>query len=166
MDVKRHEGHEREVPYGHIYQATLPIVFFLIWFLDSSVFRFSIFLNSYIPFFVRLILFVLILAISITFIMSSHRTIFKSHQPPNKLITNGILGHVRNPMYLGILLIYIAFLFLAISLISIAFFVIVVLVYNWMVNYEEDILENMFGEQYREYKKKVPKWIPSPFKKS
>jgi protein-S-isoprenylcysteine O-methyltransferase Ste14 len=34
-----------------------------------------------------------------------------------------------------------------------------------MVNYEEKILEDLFGEDYREYKKKVPKWIPNPFKK-
>jgi protein-S-isoprenylcysteine O-methyltransferase Ste14 len=68
-------------------------------------------------------------------------------------------------MYFGILLIYIAFLFLSISLIGIGLFVIVFLVYNWMVNYEEELLENMFGEDYKEYKTKVPKWIPNPFKK-
>jgi len=34
-----------------------------------------------------------------------------------------------------------------------------------MVNFEEQILENMFGEQYLEYRKKVPKFIPNPFKK-
>ena len=32
--------------------------------------------------------------------------------------------------------------------------------YEKMVNFEEDILEEMFGEDYIEYKKKVPKWIP------
>jgi protein-S-isoprenylcysteine O-methyltransferase Ste14 len=34
-----------------------------------------------------------------------------------------------------------------------------------MVNFEENLLEKMFGEQYLRYKKKVPKWIPNPFKK-
>jgi protein-S-isoprenylcysteine O-methyltransferase Ste14 len=165
MKSKRHEGHEREVPNAHIFHAVLPIGFIIIWFLDSYIFQISIFLNSFIPYLIRLILFILVFATAITFIISSHRSLFKSHQPPNSLITTGILGYVRNPMYFGILLIYVAFIFLSISLISIGLFIIVFLVYNWMVNFEEKILENMFGNQFLEYKKKVPKWIPNPFKK-
>jgi len=164
MKVNRHKGHEREIPHAHIYHAVMPIVFFIIWFLDSNIFRISTFLDNFIPFLVRLILFISVFAIAITFIMLSHRTLFKSHQAPDELITEGILRYVRNPMYFGILLIYVAFLFLSISLISIGVFVIVFLVYNWMVNFEENILENMFGEEYLSYKKKVPKWVPNPFK--
>ncbi len=97
--------------------------------------------------------------------MLSHRTLFRTHQPPDKLITKGILRYVRNPMYLGILLIYLAVLILSVSLIGIGIFIIIFLVYNWMVNYEEKLLEDMFGEEYKKYKTKVPKWIPNPFKK-
>ena len=165
MNVKRHKGDEREIPHAHIYHASMPVAFFIIWFLDSNIFRISIFLNNFVPLLIRLILFILVLISAITLIMLSHRALFKSNEPPNSLITNGILGYVRNPMYFGILLIYVAFIFLSISLISIGLFVIVFLVYNWMVNFEEEILENMFGEQYLEYKKKVPKFIPNPFKK-
>jgi len=165
MNVKRHKGHEREIPNAHIYHAILPIIFFIIWTLDSNIFRFSTILNDFIPFIIRLILCLIVIIIALTFIMLSHRTLFKSHQPPNSLITNGILGYVRNPMYFGILLIYIAFIVLSISLISMALFVVIFLVYNWMVNFEENILKDMFGEQYLEYKKKVPKWFPNPFKK-
>ena len=165
MNAKRHEGHDREAPNSHIYQTVLPILFILIWILDSNIFRFSTFLNNFIHPLIRLVLFIIVFATSITFIQLSHRTLFKTHHPSDKLITKGILRYVRNPMYFGILLIYVAFLFLSISLIGIAIFIIVFLVYNWMVNFEERILENMFGEEYREYKKKVPKWIPNPFKK-
>jgi protein-S-isoprenylcysteine O-methyltransferase Ste14 len=34
-----------------------------------------------------------------------------------------------------------------------------------MVDFEEAILEKMFGSRYLEYKKNVPKWIPRPYKK-
>jgi protein-S-isoprenylcysteine O-methyltransferase Ste14 len=163
MKMKRHEGHEREIPNAHLYHAILPVIFFIIWFLDSNIFHISTFLNDIIPFLIRLILFIVVFFIAITFITLSHRVLFKSHQPPNSLITNGILGYVRNPMYLGILLIYVAFVFLSISLISIALLIIVFLVYNWMVNFEESILENLFGEDYLKYKKKVSKWIPRLF---
>ena len=165
MKVKRHEGHERELPNAHIYHAILPVVFVLVWFLDSSIFRISIFLNDFVLFEIRLIIFIIVFITALIFILLSHRALFKSHQPSNSLITNGVLGHVRNPMYLGILLIYIAFIFLSISLISIGIFIIIFLVYNWMVNFEEKILENLFGNEYLEYKAKVPKWFPNPFKK-
>ena len=165
MNVKRHEGHEREMPHAHIYHAILPIAFFLIWILDSNIFRISIFLNNFVPFLIRLLIWSLVLIIALTFIMLSHQALFKSHQPANSLITDGILRYVRNPMYFGILLIYVAFIFLSISLICIALFIIVFFVYNWMVNFEEKILENLFGNQWFEYKKKVPKWFPNPFKK-
>ncbi|MFX0021260.1 MAG: methyltransferase family protein [Candidatus Hermodarchaeota archaeon] len=165
MNVKRHEGHEREAPNSHLYQGLLPVIFILIWFLDSQIFRFSTFLNNFVPFMIRIILFVIVFAISIIFIMLSHSTLFKSHEPSNKLITSGILRYVRNPMYFGILLIYVAFLLLSISLIGIGLFVVVFLVYNWMVNFEEKILENIFGDEYKEYKSRVSKWIPNPLKK-
>ncbi len=165
MNLKRHEGHEREIPHGHIYHAVIPIVFILIWFLDSNILKISTILNDFVPFIIRLILFISVLCIALIFIELSHRILFKSHKPPDSLITNGILGYVRNPMYSGILLIYVAFIFLSISLISIAFFILVFLVYNWMANFEENILENMFGDEYIQYKKRVRKWIPNPFKK-
>ncbi len=165
MNVKRHEGHEREIPHGHIYHAVMPILFILIWFLDSHIFRITTFLNDFVPFSFRTILFIILLCIAYSFIMLSHRILFKSHAPPNSLITNGILGYLRNPMYAGILLIYVAFILFSISIISIGFFIVIFLVYNWMANFEEKILENMFGDDYIQYKKRVPKWIPNPFKK-
>ncbi len=163
--MKRHKGHEREIPHAHIYHALLPIIFIAIWFLDSQIFRLSTILDEYVPPIVRLSLFIVILATAIIFILLSHRALFRSHQPPDSLITTGILGYVRNPMYFGILLIYVSFIFLSISLISIGFFFLVFLVYNKMVSFEEMILENMFGDQFIDYKKKVSKWIPNPFKK-
>jgi protein-S-isoprenylcysteine O-methyltransferase Ste14 len=107
---------------------------------------------------------VLIFIIAVVFILLSHRALFKSHQPPKSLISEGILKYMRNPMYLGILFIYVAFIFLSISLISLVFFILVFLIYNRMVNFEEKILEDLFKNQWFEYKKKVPKWFPNPLK--
>jgi protein-S-isoprenylcysteine O-methyltransferase Ste14 len=160
MNVKRHDGAEREFPHAHIYHALLPVGFLLIWFLDSQIFHFSNFFDYYVPFLIRLAVFIFIILIAITFIMLSHRILFSEHHPPNTLITNGIMAHVRNPMYFGILLIYVAFIAFSISLISIGVFVIVFLIYNKMVNFEENLLENMFGEKYCEYKRRVSKWFP------
>ncbi|MFX1376222.1 MAG: methyltransferase family protein [Promethearchaeota archaeon] len=107
----------------------------------------------------------MVFAIALIFIIISHQALFKSHRPAQSLVTDGILQYVRNPMYLGILLIYVSFICLSISLISIAFFILVFLVYNWMVNFEEKILADLFNTQWFEYKKQVPKWFPNPFRK-
>ncbi|TFG17215.1 MAG: isoprenylcysteine carboxylmethyltransferase family protein [Promethearchaeota archaeon] len=165
MENKRHAGADRELPHAHLYHAFLPVIFWLIWFLDLQFFRISTVLNDYVPLIIRVILFGTIFAIALIFIFKSHNLLFKSHEPPDHVITAGILRVVRNPMYFGILLIYISLICLSISLISIGVFIIVFLVYNWMVNYEERILVEKYGEEYRKYQKSVPKWIPNPFNK-
>ena len=157
--MKRHKGYEREIPNAHIYHAILPIVFISIWFLDTFIFEFSTFFNDYIPFLIRITLFILIFGIALIFIYLSHNTLFKTHEPPETLITDGIFQYTRNPMYFGILLIYIASLAYSISLIAAAFIPVIFYVYNRMVNFEENILYKMFGEEFESYQATVPKWI-------
>lgn len=166
MKIEKVSGHEREVPHSHLIQGLSPIIFLIIWILDSNVLFISIYLNTIIPYLVRLISFLFTLILALLLVFFSHRTLFNKNRPSNILITSGILNYVRNPLYLGVLLIYVAFLFYSISLISVAVFIIIFLIYNRMVNYEEKILENLYGQDYLEYKKRVSKWIPNPFKKS
>lgn len=165
MDSNNEYNKEREVPHSHLIQGLSPISFLIIWGLDSYVFFYSVFLNMVIPFFIRFVLFLFILIFALLLIFLSHRTLFdENNHPLNTLITEGILKYVRNPLYLGVLFIYISFLFLSISVISIVIFIIIFLIYNRMVNYEENLLEQLFGEEYLEYKKKTSKWVPFPFK--
>lgn len=82
--------------------------------------------------------------------------------PTKKLVTNGIYGYVRNPMILGVLITLLgesaAILSAQIFKWTIIFFVINNI---WFLIYEEPNLEKKFGDQYREYKKSVPRWIPN-----
>ena len=149
-----------EAPHSHLIQALSPVIFTIIWTLDSIVFSFSVLLNDFVPWIVRLILFIVIIAMAFAFIHVSHNTLFRQPENKDELITNGILGHVRNPMYFGVLLIYLAFIFLSISLVSIALWIIIIVIYDKLASFEEKQLEKLFGEKYLEYKKKVPKWIP------
>ncbi len=149
-----------EAPHSHLIQALSPIIFTIIWTLDSMVFSFSVLLNDFVPWIVRLILFIVIIAMAFAFIRVSHNTLFRQPENKDELITNGILGHVRNPMYFGVLLIYLAFIFLSISLVSVALWIIIIVIYDKLASFEEKQLEKLFREKYLEYKKKVPKWIP------
>jgi len=149
-----------EAPHSHLIQALSPVIFTIVLILDSSVFKFSVVLNDFVPWIVRLILFIIVIVVAFAFIRISHNILFRRPENKDELITNGILGHVRNPMYFGVLLIYLAFIFLSISLISIALWIVIIVIYDKLATYEEKQLEKLFGEKYLEYKKKVPKWIP------
>jgi len=63
-------------------------------------------------------------------------------------------------MYLAALLFYIGLIFMTLSLVSLAFWGKIFIFYNYIATYEERQLEKRFGQEYIDYRKKVPKWIP------
>ncbi len=81
--------------------------------------------------------------------------------PTQKLVTRGLYAHVRNPMITGVLAVLLgeALLFHSarIFIWSIVFFVVN---HIYFIAFEEPGLVERFGEEYLEYKKNVPRWIP------
>jgi protein-S-isoprenylcysteine O-methyltransferase Ste14 len=102
-----------------------------------------------------------VIAVSITSFIRVGKGTLAPWDPPKKLITTGIYGYVRNPMIIGVMTALIgesiAILSLKIAIWKIIFFLLNSL---YFVMYEEPNLENRFGEEYKEYKKNVPRWIP------
>ena len=81
--------------------------------------------------------------------------------PPKKLVVTGLHRYVRNPMYLGVLLALVGELLLFPSrrfLMYIAGFFVAVNIF--VLAYEEPVLKRSFGEEYDEYRRTVPRWIP------
>jgi len=84
--------------------------------------------------------------------------------PTSTLVTDGPYKRVRNPMISGVFCLLIAevLFFRSISLlIWSTLFITINAVYMPLV--EEPGLEERFGEQYREYKRQVPRWFPKLF---
>ena len=150
---------EREAPRTHLILITTPIIFAIVSILDGQVLNWSTQLNDFVPLYIRIIFCIIFGIVALVLIQISHKTLFKNHKLPDTLLTNGIFKYVRNPMYLGILLIYVAVICFSISLISIGVFIVIFIVYDNMVKIEERILEKIFGNEFLEYKKKVPRWI-------
>lgn len=82
----------------------------------------------------------------------------------NKLATTGIYGHVRNPLYIGNVLIYCGMAVMAggsywyvMVAIALAFFG---LQYALIIRLEEETLQQLFGAEYTEYKRNVPPLLP------
>jgi protein-S-isoprenylcysteine O-methyltransferase Ste14 len=80
-----------------------------------------------------------------------------------RLVTYGIFGWVRNPLYVGNFLIWMGFVVIS----GVWWFLPVAIVlfaveYTLIVRYEEGVLESIFGQEYLDYKKTTPRWIPRP----
>ena len=111
--------------------------------------------------------------VGITFIITGIGTIaysantFKKADTPlipfhesTALVVSGLYRYTRNPMYLGMLIILTG---IGIFLGSLSPFIIVIIFFfiiqEGFIKHEEPFLENIFGEEYREYKTKVRRWI-------
>jgi len=76
------------------------------------------------------------------------------------LVTTGIFSHCRNPLYVGNILILVGLGIASNSLLFMAVFTPLFLVF-WqaIVLAEENYLRNKFGGQYNEYCKRVNRWL-------
>ena len=81
--------------------------------------------------------------------------------PPKILIVNGLYCHVRNPIYLGALLVQSGYIVWFGSGLLMIYFLLFVLAFHILIVFiEEPVLRNTFGAAYDEYVKSVPRWIP------
>lgn len=81
-------------------------------------------------------------------------------KPAHSLQTSGIYSISRNPMYLGLLILYIGIAFLKGNYWTFILIPIVILVVtNLVILKEEKYLSRAFGMEYTEYRKKVRRWI-------
>jgi protein-S-isoprenylcysteine O-methyltransferase Ste14 len=81
--------------------------------------------------------------------------------PTRKLVIKGMYAHVRNPMISGVLVVLIGE---SIAILSLNIFIWTVIFFSinnlYFLIYEEPNLEKRFVDEYKEYKKNVPRWIP------
>ena len=156
--VRHEHGVGEEHPHSHHIQFGSVVIFFIVWGVDSFVFRISTFLEQFIPLDIRLILFFSLVSVGCILIFVGGHSIF--HENKGGLVKTGLLAHTRHPLYFGVQLNFIGCFFLTMSLISLGIWIVIFILYDRIATYEEQDLERIFGEEYREYKKRVPKWIP------
>jgi protein-S-isoprenylcysteine O-methyltransferase Ste14 len=80
--------------------------------------------------------------------------------PTTALVVDGIYGWTRNPLYLGMTLVYLGLSLAAGSLWAIVLVVPLLWVINvGVIALEERYLERKFGDAYRAYKGRVRRWV-------
>ena len=78
----------------------------------------------------------------------------------SRLVASGIYGYSRNPMYLGLLCLLIAWALYLSNLLGFAGLPAFVLAMNRLqIRREEAAMEALFGDEYRAYRQKVRRWI-------
>jgi len=82
------------------------------------------------------------------------------HEAKRKLVTTGIYRYIRHPQYLGFFLITLGMNVQWLTIITLALWPVVVIVYYKLANTEEKDAEEKFGEEYLKYKRRVPGFIP------
>jgi len=81
-------------------------------------------------------------------------------KPTTTIVSDGVFGFSRNPIYLAFTLFYLGITFLFNSLWLFALLVPVLLVMRYgVIAREERYLKNKFGAEYDDYKKRVRRWI-------
>jgi protein-S-isoprenylcysteine O-methyltransferase Ste14 len=80
---------------------------------------------------------------------------------PKYLVVNGLYRFVRNPMYVGVACL-IAGQSIARSSVATLYYlsIFLICVNLFILFYEEPHLRRAFGEQYEDYCRNVPRWIP------
>jgi protein-S-isoprenylcysteine O-methyltransferase Ste14 len=77
------------------------------------------------------------------------------------LIVTGLYRHIRNPIYVGALLVQLGTIIWHVSIWLTLYFLSFIIAFHILIVFvEELVLQKMFGAGYNEYAKRVPRWIP------
>lgn len=161
-----HERHKNrddligEHTFGDLGQLILIVIFLVIWILDSFIFKYSIRFFEIVPLYINLPVSVVILILSFYLARTSLKIVFGERREPPEVITKSVFGWVRHPVYLSALLLYLGLIISTLSIFSFLFWFIIFIFYNYIASYEEKILIEFFGSEYKDYMKKVPRWVP------
>jgi len=148
-----------EHPFGDIGQMILLGLFLVVWVVDSFFLRISTFLSGYLPMYIRLVILGLALVTAAYLVKSGH-VVANHQQHPTGIVSTGAFRYVRHPLYLGSILFYLGLSVSTASLFSLALLVVIFVFYNYIASFEEKLLDDRSGEDYRKYKKRTGKWVP------
>jgi protein-S-isoprenylcysteine O-methyltransferase Ste14 len=165
MDYAHGHGHDRDDLTGeargsHTVQLTAAVAFFVVWIVDSFVLSWTTFLNGAIPDGIQLLVGLPLLVLAGYLAIASMRTVFGEQRDPPTVIRTGLFAHMRHPMYFAQVLVYVGLTVLSASLAAGVITVGAAAALARLCRYEERLLIERFGEEYRRYMREVPMWIP------
>lgn len=145
---------------GDAGQAIFAVLFGAVYIADSFIFGFSTWLNDVVPNIIRVTAGSVVLLISGFLSFKGMRIVFNEVREKPEVIRKGVFSLVRHPVYLGEILLYLGMLLFSLSVASMVVWFLAVIFLQLIARYEEKILIEYFGDEYRNYMKEVPMWFP------
>ena len=145
---------------GDAGQAIFALLFMTVWITDTFVFEKTTFLNQIIPNVLRTSLGVIILVFSGWLVIRSMHLVFGEVPDEPRVIRKGPFKLVRHPIYLSEILLYFGLLLFSISLAAAVVWLGSIVFLHFISRYEEKLLLQRFGDEYKRYMQEVPMWFP------
>jgi protein-S-isoprenylcysteine O-methyltransferase Ste14 len=149
-----------EYLWGDTGQLLLLFVFLIGMIFDLFWLRVSDSWQDVVPWYVRVVVFLPLLLLAGYFAKRAHKLVFEENRQELMVINTDVYARVRHPMYFGSILMYLSFVILSASVIALVIFVGVVIFYYYLCWYEEQLLLEKLGDDYRWYMERVPMLIP------
>ena len=150
---------------GDAGQLVLACLFAATWVLDTFVLEYTTFLNQSVPPVIRIPLGVVLLALSGYLAAVGLHIVFGERREKPGVIRKSVFGFIRHPIYLSEILLYLGLLMMSLSLAAAVVWGMAILFLHYISRYEERLLLARFGEEYEEYMRTVPMWVPRPWKR-
>lgn len=145
---------------GDLGQLLLFFIFLAVWIVDSFVFKYSTFLSHFVPLPIRLGIAFLILIFAGYLARSGMHIVFGKVRETPEVIREGAFNLIRHPIYVGAVLLYLGLIIATFSLASMVVWIGILFFYQFISRYEEKLLLNKFGDEYEQYMRDVPRWLP------
>ncbi|MBD3255361.1 MAG: DUF1295 domain-containing protein [Candidatus Lokiarchaeota archaeon] len=170
--TERYERTSLSKALGPIFSLTMlmwiafSVIYFIAYESNAWIFMFELLANDFTKI-VAIGIMSFSLVLSVLFVKSVGKSIKNAVNTESrpKLITTGIYHYIRHPVYTAILLgIFGTFLIIP-NIIMLSFLIFMVLLLFLHSREEEKILIQMFGEEYKDYKKKTGRFLPKLIRK-
>ena len=149
-----------EHKFGDAGQLIMFVAFLAVWVSDGFFFHYTTFLDKYVPLAVQVTVGTILLLVAFVLMRSGLNIVFGKVREKPGVIREGILGVVRHPIYLSEMLFYLSLVVFRISLAALVIWFIAVWFLHYISRYEEKLLVERFGDDYRSYMKEVPMYFP------
>ena len=145
---------------GDAGQMIIACLFAAIWISDAFFFKYTTFLNQYVPNGFRTPCGIILLVLSGYLAKTGLSIVFGEEREKPGVIRKGVFGVIRHPVYMSEILLYLGFLMLSISLAAALMWIIAIVFLHYISRHEEKLLLARFGKEYEQYIREVPMWIP------
>jgi len=161
---KRRTHHRNDLTGEHVLgdvgQLVLACLFFGTWISDSFFLNYTTSINQYVPPGIRIPLGVFLLILAGYLAVMGLSVAFGKKRESSGVIRVSVFSVVRHPIYLSEILLYLGLLLLNLSLAAAFVWIVAILFLHYISRYEERLLLARFGEEYEQYMREVPMWIP------